>query len=183
MKYHLKRELQIGRSKLCGFTDVYLQNKFLYQEDFHLIEPFKTFNFFSSNRARSLIVKVLLHPRTFKVDCDLCNGSFNYIFHHFVYDCTNLKTQRQTLRNKLKFYNLPRDSILNKEKFLTTCFMKPIWTKCLYDFLEEAHFQILCDYIKYGSSRNANQIFFFQMEDEKEQSFSLFVVIIQVCFI
>ena len=59
-KYHLARELEIARSKSCGFTDVYLQNKFGYQEDFHLIEPFKEFNFFSSKRARSLIIKVLL---------------------------------------------------------------------------------------------------------------------------
>ena len=104
---------------------MYLQDKFLYQEEFHLIEPFKVFNFFSPNNiARSLIVKVQLHPRAFMVDCDLCNGSFNYIFDHFVYDCTNLKTQRQTLRNKLKFYNFPCDSILNKEKFLAACLQK-----------------------------------------------------------
>ena len=42
IKYHLKRELQIGKNKSCAFSDVYLQNKFLYQEDFHLIKSFKT---------------------------------------------------------------------------------------------------------------------------------------------
>ena len=40
-KYNLSRELEIARKKSYAFADVYLQNKFLYQENFHLIEPFK----------------------------------------------------------------------------------------------------------------------------------------------
>ena len=57
-KYHLKRELQIGRNKSCAFSHIYLQNKFLYQEDFHLIQPFKTLNFFSSTRALEMQMSV-----------------------------------------------------------------------------------------------------------------------------
>ena len=136
-KYHLKQELQIGRSKSCAFSDVYLQNKFLYQEDFHLIEPLKTFNFFSSSRARSLMIKVLIYPRVFKVDCDFCNESFENIFDHHVYDCTNLKNQRHKLGMMLTFYNFPHENILNKTQFLSTCLKKKSWTKCLTDFLED----------------------------------------------
>ena len=119
---------------------MYLQNKFLYQEDYQLIEPFKTFNFFSSTRARSLIIKVLLYPRDFKVDCDLCDGSFTHIFNHYVYDCANLKTLRQHLRNMLNFYNFPKNCILNNTKFLATCLQKKAWTKCLTDFLKDAFY-------------------------------------------
>ena len=89
--YNLSRELRIARRKSYAFTDVYLENRFLYQENFHIIEPFKTFNFFSSTRARSLMIKVLLYPRNFKVDCDLCNEGFTNIFDHHIYDCTYLK--------------------------------------------------------------------------------------------
>ena len=84
------------------------------------------------------MIKVLLYPRVFKVDCDLCDGGFLDIFNHYVYDCIKLKTLRQHLRNMLKFYNFPEDYILNKEKFLATCLEKKVWTKCLTDFLEEA---------------------------------------------
>ena len=138
--YYLKQDLEIGRRKLCGFADVYLQNKFLYQEDYQLIEPFKRFNFFSSTRARSIMTKVLLYPREFKVDCDLCDGIFTYIFNHYVYDCANLKTLRQHLRNMLNFYNFPKDCLLKNSKFLATCLQKKVWTKCLTEFLEEANY-------------------------------------------
>ena len=137
-KYYLSHELESARRKSCGFGDVYLQNRFLYQESFHLIEPFKTFNFFSSTRARSLMIKVLLPPRTFMVNCDQCNQGFTNIFDHHIYDCTYQETQRHILRNKLNFYNFPNDIILDKGIFLSTCLKKKSWTKCLTDFLEYA---------------------------------------------
>ena len=139
-KYHLTRELQIGRSKSCGFTDVYLQNKFLYQEDFQLVEPLKTFDFFSSTRARSLMIKVLLYPRVFKVNCELCNDGFFNIFEHYVSDCTHLENHRRKLKNMLNFYDFPMEHILNRAKFLKTCLKKNSWTKFLTDFLEDACF-------------------------------------------
>ena len=114
-KYNLSHELEIARNKSYAFADVYLQNRFLYQENFHLIEPFKTFNFFSSTRARSLMIKVLLYPLTFKVDCDLCNEGFINMFEHHVYDCSYLENQRHTMRNKLILYNFPNNIILDKK--------------------------------------------------------------------
>ena len=137
-KYNLAHELEIAGGKSCAFTDVYLHNRFLYQENFHLIEPFKTFNFFCSSRARSLMIKVLLYPRIFEVDCDLCNEGFTNIFDHRIYDCTHLENQRQTLKNMLTFFNFPREIILDKKNFLSTCLNKKSWTKCLTDFLDGA---------------------------------------------
>ena len=137
-KYNLSHELEIARKKSYAFADLYLQNRFLYQDNFHLIEPFKTFNFFNSTRARSLMIKVLLYPRIFKVYCDLCNEGFTNIFDHHIYDCIYLKNQRHTLRNMLFFYNFPNDIFLDKKNFLSACLEKKSWTKCLTDFFEDA---------------------------------------------
>ena len=82
--------------------------------------------------------KVLLYPRNFKVDCDLCNEGFTNIFDHHIYDCTYLENQRHTLKNMLIFYNFPREIILDKKNFLSTCLNKKSWTKCLTDFLDGA---------------------------------------------
>ena len=140
LNYNLRLDLEIGRKVSCKFSDIYLKNVFLYQEEYHLIKPFITFKFFSSIKARSLIIKVLLHPCVFLVDCHLCDGKFKHIFNHYLYECTNLVTKRKHLRNMLNFYSFPTEDILNKEKFLATCLEKKAWTKCLTDFLDLAHF-------------------------------------------
>ena len=140
LAFNLKKDLKAGSRKPCGFADVYLRNVFLYQEAYHLIKPFKTFNFFSSVGARSLIVRVLLHPRVFMVDCHFCDGKFKHIFNHYVHHCKNLRSIRQDLRNKLKFYNFPHSCILKEEKFLSCCLEKIVWTKCLTEFLDKASF-------------------------------------------
>ena len=140
LKYNLKVDLKIGRSTSCGFSDVYLQNLFLYQEKFQLIKPFNVFNFFSSSSARTLIIRALLHPRHYMQDCGKCSSASKCIFDHLLYDCTNLMDQRRDLRNMLNFYNFPKDCILNKSKFLATCLEKKAWAKCLTDYLEKANY-------------------------------------------
>ena len=92
-----------------------------------------------STRARSLIIKVLLYPRIFKVDCDLCNEGFTNIFDLNIHDCTFLENQRHTMRNMLILYNFPSETLLYKQNFLSTCLRKKSWTKCLTDFLEDAN--------------------------------------------
>ena len=84
------------------------------------------------------MIKVLLYPRTFMVECDQCNEGFTNIFDYHIYDCAHLEHQRQTLRNMLIFYNFPREIILDKKNFLSTCLNKKSWTKCLTDFLDGA---------------------------------------------
>ena len=138
--YNFKKDFNSCRKKSCCFVDVYLKNTFFDEESYDLIKPFKAFNFFCSVSARSLIIKVLLHSRQYMVDCHLCDGNFRYIFDHYVYDCNNLATLRQQLRNRLIFYNFPINCILDKNKFLECCLGKRIWTKCLTDFLDDAAF-------------------------------------------
>ena len=64
--------------------------------------------------------KVLLHPRVYRVDCDLCNDNFDNIFDYHVYDCINLKNQRHKLANILIFYNFPHEKFVNRTEFLST---------------------------------------------------------------
>ena len=140
LKFNLKVDLENGRNTSCGFSDVYLQNVFKYQEKYHLKKPFNVFNFFTSTRARTLIIKVLLHPRDFMLDCGLCSCATKCIFDHLLYDCKYLADHRLDLRNMLNFYNFPMDCFSSKIKFLATCLEKKAWTRCLTDFLEEANY-------------------------------------------
>ena len=80
------------------------------------------------------MIKVLLYPRIFRVNCDLCNEGFTNIFDHHIYDCIYLKNQRHTLRNMLFFYNFPNDIFLEKKNLLSACLEKKSWTKCLTTF-------------------------------------------------
>ena len=140
LAYNFKKDFNVGRLKPCGFADIYLKDTFLDEKSYQLVEPLKKFNFFSSVGARSLIIKVLLYPRAFMVDCHQCDGSFKFIFKHYVYDCKNIIIPRRYLRNKLKFYNFPNTCIQEKDKFLRCCLDKEIWTRCLSDFLEEVSY-------------------------------------------
>ena len=138
--FNLKEDLKVGMNKSCGFGDMYLKNSIFDSKSYHLVETFKLFNFFSSAKARCLIIKVLLYPRVFKVDCNFCNDGFINIFDHYVYNCDYLTNQREHLRNMLIFYSFPRGYFVNKSMFLTTCLEKRLWTKCLTDFLEDAKY-------------------------------------------
>jgi len=86
------------------------------------------------------MIKVLLYPRNFKVDCDQCNEGFKNMFNHYIYDCSHLRNQRQNLINMLNFYDFPKHCILNKVKFLSTCLENKAWTKCITDFLEVVNY-------------------------------------------
>ena len=137
LNYNLKLDLKVGRSKSCEFSKVYLKNVFMYQDDFHMVKPFKIFNFFTSVKARSLIIKVLLYPCVFLVNCEVCGNSFYDIFDHYINTCRYLANQRQHLRRMLNFYNFPKIFLLKREKFFATCLEKKTWMKCLTDFLED----------------------------------------------
>ena len=144
-------------SRSCGFVDEYLKNSFFDMKSYRLVESFKQFNFFCSPEARSLILKVLLYPRAFKVDCKFCNDSFINIFDHYVYNCDYLNIHSKHLRNILILYGFPKEQLLNKSMFLTTCLEKRLWTKCLTNFLGEANYQnASCLFLKCARLRSVN---------------------------
>ena len=137
LAFNFREDFEVGRNKSCGFVDVYLKNSYFDLEGYQLVQPFKQFDFFASAKARSLIIKVLLYPRVFKVDCKLCSNGFKNIFDHYVHNCNYVRTQRKRLRNILIFYNFSKEYISNKRMFLLSCLEKRSWTKRLTSFLEE----------------------------------------------
>ena len=88
--------------------------------------------------ARSLIIKILLRSRVlwFIVTYAMWDIQISSIT-TFMLHISKAKT---VFKNMLDFYNFPKDCILNNSKFLATCLQKKAWTKCLTDFLKDAHY-------------------------------------------
>ena len=138
--YSLKEDFKVGNNSSCGFVDVYLINSFFDIKSHHLVDSFKQFSLFSSAEARSLMIKVLLYPRAFKVNCNFCKGIFINTFEHYVFNCDYLKNQSKHLRNISILYGFLKDYLFNKRLFLTTCLEKRLWTKCFTKFLKDTKY-------------------------------------------
>ena len=113
LAYNLASDLERGREFPCSFSDIYLSNVFSYQEFYHLVKPFRTFNFFPSIDIRRCIIRVLLYPRTFETSCPHCHGKFEDILKHFLFNCSFISLQRKVMNDKLRLYNFPGDTIYN----------------------------------------------------------------------
>ena len=141
LAYNLASDLEKGRKFPCSFTDIYLSNVFSYQESYHLVKPFKTFNFFPSIDIRRCIIKVLLYPRTFETNCPHCDGGFKDILKHFLLDCTFISLQRKAMNDKLRLYNFPgKMMIYNIKSFIAKTLENRLWVKCVAEFLIEIKF-------------------------------------------
>ena len=140
LAYNLASDLERGRNFPCSFTDIYLSNIFSYQESYHLVKPFRTFNFFSSIDIRRCIIRVLLYPGTFETNCSHCHGQFKDILTHFVFNCSFIHFQRKIMNDKLRLYNFPCCTISNIKDFIAKTFEHKLWVKCLAEFLTEIKF-------------------------------------------
>ena len=138
--YNLASDLESGRKFPCCFTDIYLSNVFSYQKSYHLVKPFKTFNFFPSIDIRRCIIRVLLYPRTFETSCCYCHGKFKDILKHYVFDGRNILLQRKRMNDKLRMYNFPQGTAHNIKKLVATTLENKLWVTCLAEFLIEIKF-------------------------------------------
>ena len=69
---NLRIDLEIGRAHNSSFAKIYLKNEFLYQQDYHIVEPFNKANCFLSPEGRYRFIKALLHPCSYTLECPLC---------------------------------------------------------------------------------------------------------------
>ena len=138
--HNLASDLERGRKFPCSFTDIYLSNVFSYQQSYKLVQPFKTFNYFSSIESRRCVIRVLLYPRSFETKCSYCNGKFKDILKHFVYDCSFLLQHRDKMNNKLKMYNFPQSTINNIKRFVAVSLENKLWANCFAEFLTNIKF-------------------------------------------
>ena len=60
LSHHLSKDLKAGRDIACAFTSIYLSNPSLYQETYHLVEPFGASDYLNFQNKRTL-VKALLY--------------------------------------------------------------------------------------------------------------------------
>ena len=140
LTYSLASDLKKGRKFSCLFSDIYLSNVFSYQKSYHLVHPFKSFNFFSGIDDRRCIIRLLLYPRSFKSYCPYCHVKYEDILRHFFVDCTFIGTEREKMYLKLQMYNFHREDNNDFKSFVAKCLQNKLWSRCIADFLTDIKF-------------------------------------------
>ena len=136
----MRSDLEKGRARNCSFATVYLANKFLYQKNYHIVEPFNQANCFPSPQGRYRFIKALLHPCSYIEECLLCQQKYKDICEHLLTSCTQTIEARKSLQLKLTLYNYPRKAQLKKAEILEHALGNKVWRKCFTDFHTDIEF-------------------------------------------
>ena len=140
LTYSLASDLKKGRKFSCLFSDIYLSNVFLYQKSYHLVHPFKSFNFFSGIDDRRCIIRLLLYPRSFKSYCRYRHVKYKDILRNFFIDCPFIVSERGKMYLKLQMYNFHREDNNDLKSFVAKCVQNKLWPRCIADFLTDLSF-------------------------------------------
>ena len=138
LSHYLSKDLKAGRDIACAFTSIYLSNPFIYQETYHLVEPFGASDYFNFQNKRAL-VKALLDPDSYMKECLHCGSPHSDTLTHFLKDCPTLREPTHSLDLKLTLYDFPKKlSIVDKSELLSLIFRKICWAKCLATYLTDS---------------------------------------------
>jgi len=139
--HHLSKDLEIGRTRNCSFSLLYLKNIFSYQKDYHLIPPFRQPDCFATPIGRKHFVRAFLDPCTFLRDCKLCGLSCCDELDHLLIACSHASEFRNELHLRLALYNFPEVQLpLKKAAHWEAAFNRRIWRKCTVKFLLDTEF-------------------------------------------
>ena len=133
--HNLSKDLQIGRTRNCSFSLLYLKNIFSYQKDYHLIAPFCQPDCFATPKGRKHFVRAFLDPCTYLRECKFCGQSCCDKLDHLLLNCFCTSTFRNELRVKLVLYNFPKERLPGKKSELWgAAFKSKIWRNVLSSF-------------------------------------------------
>ena len=139
--HHLSKDLEIGRTRNCSFSLLYLKNIFSYQKDYHLIPPFRQPDCFATPKGRKHFDRAFLDPCTFLRECKLCGVSCCDELDHLLIACSRTSEFRNELHLRLALYNFPKEQLpLKKAEFWEAAFKRRIWRKCTVKFLLDTEF-------------------------------------------
>ena len=139
--HNLSKDLQIGRTRNCSFSILYLKNIFSYQKDYHLIAPFCQPDCFATPKGRKHFVRAFLDPCTYLRECEFCGQSCFDKLDHLLQNCSRTSEFRNELHLKLVLYNFPKERLpLKKAEFWEAAFKSRIWRKCAVKFLLDTEF-------------------------------------------
>ena len=97
IKHNLCKDLEVGRTKACSFSMLFLKNPFNYQIKYQILEPFLRVGQFCSSTTRSKFLKALLDTCPFSRSCSFCEGRFHELLHHQLFNCNRLTRERTKL--------------------------------------------------------------------------------------
>ena len=141
ISHNLGKDLEIGRSRNCSFSLLYLRNVFSYQKDYHLIAPFRQPDCFATPKGRKHFLRAFLDPCTYSQDCKLCGQSCYDRLDHLLVTCSRTVEFRNELHLKLALYNFPKQRLpLKKIEFWDAAFTRRIWRKSTVKFLLDINF-------------------------------------------
>ena len=135
---NLSDDLEIGRTKNCAFSDIFLSNVFLYQKKYHIVEPFNQVNCFALPEGRMRFLKALLHPCSYTEACPHCGEEYRDTCNHLLTTCPLTFGHRKKLNLKLTLYNYPEENFpFDKTSILRHVLGNKLWRKCFTEFLIE----------------------------------------------
>ena len=138
---NLRVDLEVGRTRNCTFSKIYLANPFLYQKKYQIVEPFTQANCFSSRKGRKYFIKALLHPASYLANCQLCREQCRDLCDHLLTTCPRIPDPRKKLHLRLTLYNYPlKDSPITKAGIIRNSLDNRAWRKCFTEFLSEVDY-------------------------------------------
>ena len=141
ISHHLGKDLEIGRSRNCGFSLLYLRNVFSYQKKYHLISPFCQPECFAAPKGRKLFVRAFLDSCTYSQECKLCGQSCYDRLDHLLVSCPRASGSRNELNLRFILYNFPKQRLpFENTEFWKAAFKSRIWRKCAVKFLLDIDF-------------------------------------------
>lgn len=138
---NLQEDLEKGRLNSCPFTKIFLSDPTQYQKGYHLPDLFLQPDCFEKPNGRKRVVKALLHPCSYYVECSLCHRNYRDKFSHYLADCSRISGFRREFLLKLKLYDFSMHRIpMTKIDFLSEILWNKTWRKCLSKFLVDIDF-------------------------------------------
>ena len=138
---NLRSDLEDGRTRSCCFTKNFLTNPFRYQKDYHIVQPFSSFNSFSSANARKRFIRALLHPCAYVDHCPLCNELTRDVRDHLIAACPRIPDLQKKLCHSLVLYNSPADHFpLCNSSLIEHSLSNRLWRNWFAKFLTEVKF-------------------------------------------
>ena len=141
ISHHLRDDLEVGRTRNCSFSKIYLADPFVYQKSYHIVKPFTQENCFTSRKGRKHFIKALLHPASYSENCPLCLEENTDMCEHLLTTCPRIPDFRKKLHLKLTLYNYPVENhLVSKLGIIKNSLINKAWRKCFTEFLADVDY-------------------------------------------
>ena len=95
---------------MFSFSTIFLSNPFIYQKNYHIVEPFNRTDYSSIPNDSPFLIKALLDPNSYMKECQHCSLLCKDVCTHLLSQCQKLVESRKKFYRKLYLYNYSHDN-------------------------------------------------------------------------